>query len=78
MRAKNEIIWDSEAQSPYLGNMSDFDWTDVAEVRVGYDNFEWVKFIQIVNGYKVRHARTSRGDLETCPEDIWGIRFRSY
>lgn len=73
-----EITWGDGGKSPFRGDMSDFDWKNVSEVRVGYtdDSFEWIRFIRIINGYMVLHAKTSKGVVETCPEDIWGIRFK--
>lgn len=74
-----EIIWDSEKNTPYAGDMSDFhDWANVLEVRLGYadDTFEWVRFRRLENGYKILHSKSSRGSMEICPEDIWGIRLK--
>ncbi len=73
-----EITWNSENESPYLGDLSDFNnWKYVTHIRIGFDEFEWVKFIKRnVQNNTIYHSPSTQNTTSICPEDIWGLRIR--
>lgn len=72
-----EITWDEYEDKPFWGDMSDFhDWDRVSHIRLGYDEFEWVKYKHRDSRGRVFHTASSHGDTKIWPEDIWGLRFK--